>query len=452
MAYVTEDVFDEAIERRPPPRRWQVTLRDLTVPLMVMVYVLYVPLGPDMIYNQFVRGPGGGQALEKIWGLARNVGFLTLTPLFLLTRSAFSRWLRCWPVFPFTLLSLASITWSPYPKDSWHECQNLIGIVVWMSCLASWNGLAEFVRSLHKISASIMILSVLVAVFVPRIGVHHATDVLEPIHAGRWRGIFLHKNVLGEFSALAFVFAFRSLKKETPAWRAFFRAGSVSMVLCLVMARSGNSIVGLVGVGVFILLMRNRVTAHPLSLAFVALLAVLLYQGLSVTPAELLALIGKDPTFTGRTQIWALGWPMMQQHLLFGTGLSTETQIFGAIAKDSLFESAVDLHNSYLDIMFNLGIVGAACFLFLYIAAMVRGYTFAQSAGGEDREAAIILMGLIVLASIQATGETSPFRILGDGAAAFWSAVPALFQAGRTLTDERGAGDREGLGHPAAAG
>jgi O-antigen ligase len=111
--------------------------------------------------------------------------------------------------------------------------------------------------------------------------------------------------------------------------------------------------------------------------------------------------------------------------------------VFGQFAKNSLFASAVDLHSGYLDVLFNIGLVGAALMILAVAGAMLRGYTYVLRHSGEERDQAVIFMSLVVAGCTMAVGEVSPFYFGGDGAVMLWTAVPALYQLGATWREQR---------------
>lgn len=408
------------------------------VALIAMIYVLYVPVGRFLIYNEYVYGPNGfSETLQKIWSGGRYLAALGIAPVFLLARSGLRPIARCWPVLPYALFAAASCAWSAFPKESMRESLNLFFIVVTVSTLVTWYGLPGFGRRAQIVTGLFMIASVVAALLVPHVGVHHAYDLSEPIHAGKWRGIFRHKNELGELSVTSIVLSLRSIRNETKLWKTFFIVARICAFICWIMARSSNAWLGGAVALTFFMLMKNRVTANPIFIGVLILLGVAAIQGLDLDPGKVAEALGRDPTFTGRTEIWALGRAMIQNHLLLGSGLATDGLVFGDLAKGSLFLSAVDLHSGYLDVLFNVGVVGAVLMLVAVGTPMVRAYAYALTHSGEERDQGVVFMTLFVAACAIAIGEVAPFCVAGDGAVSLWTAVPALYQLGAVARDPR---------------
>jgi O-antigen ligase len=416
--------------------------------LIFMIYVLYVPVGPHLIYNEDVYGPSAlADKLRTIWSVGRYAAALIIAPMLLMTGSGMRPLARCWPMLPFAIFAAASIAWSAYPKESMREFFNLFAMMTLSSTLVSWCGLSGYGRRVQIVTGVLMIASVLTALLAPTLGVHHAYDVIEPSHAGRWRGIFLHKNVLGGVAIISIIFSLRSIRKESAAWRLFFSVARICAVACFIMAGSASALGGGLVALVFYVLIRNRATANPLIIGALILIGAALVHGLSLNTGHVAEALGRDTTFNGRTEIWALGRSMIQSHLLFGSGFGADGAIFGGQARRDLFTSAVDLHSGYLDILFNLGLVGAVLMLIAVATAMVRGYGYAQTHSGEERDEVIIFMTLIVSALAIAFVETSPVSVLGDGAIGLWTALPALYQLGATTWRPVGAAASRRDGH-----
>lgn len=397
--------------------------------LIIMSYVLYVPVGPAIIYNDLVHGPGAlSEMLPKIWSVGRYFAALAVAPALLIGPAGPRPLARCWPMFPFAVFAAASIVWSEFPKESMRQSLHLFAVMVITASLVSWYGLSGAGRGFQIVTGLVMIASLLTALLIPQIGVHHAYDLVEPGHAGKWRGLFMHKNLLGQISVTAIIFGLRSIREETRPWKAFFIAARICSFTCCVMSGSASAWGGALIALTFFMLMRNRTTANPLVIVAILLIGGALVEGLSLSQGQIAEALGRDTTFSGRTEIWSLGRSMIQQHLFFGSGLGADGAVFGSIAKSNLFSSAVDLHSGYLDVLFNLGLIGAALMIVAVGAAMLRGYAFAQTHSGAERAQAIIFMTVVVAACAIASAEVAPFNVVGGGAVALWTALPALYQ------------------------
>jgi exopolysaccharide production protein ExoQ len=271
--------------------------------------------------------------------------------------------LRAWPVFLLPILAILSAAWSPDPSLTLRRAIALFGSVLFGVSLASVYNYRSCLRMFIRVLVALMILSAFWALAFPQSGVHQLTDLVEPIHAGKWRGVFAHKNPLGAVAGITLAllllygrWAFRSLS----LW---LSALAVTLV-CLVCSGSGAGYLLATVITAFGLLMA-LVVALPIQLrVYVLALTFLALCFLSFfwTDVEALGLaaLGKDPDLSGRVEWWGYIYPLMEDHWLAGFGyfagflkLSTSIEtIFGA--------NFGSTHNGYLDILVSFGLLGTA--------------------------------------------------------------------------------------------
>ena len=105
---------------------------------------------------------------------------------------------RAWPVLALPVLAWFSVVWSPDAFLTLRRGFALLGTVFLGLSLATTFDFRQALAILIRSLALAMALSLVWVVLFPKYGVHQATDFVEPIHAGKWRGIFAHKNFLWE--------------------------------------------------------------------------------------------------------------------------------------------------------------------------------------------------------------------------------------------------------------
>jgi exopolysaccharide production protein ExoQ len=182
---------------------------------------------------------------------------------------------------------------------------------------------------------------------------------------GTVRGIFYHKNTLGNRSTLLLAAAAALL---VAGGRPLTAIGGLLVGLAgLVMARSGTSFVAAAALfgALSCLLLRGRALVVALRLALVGCLAVLALAAilfLDIDPVrEVLTLLGKDITLTGRIYLWNAALAQIAERPLLGTGF------------DAFWTGAIDwrthlvlaemgnilhFHNTYLEVGVQLGALG----------------------------------------------------------------------------------------------
>ena len=119
--------------------------------------------------------------------------------------------------------------------------------------------------------------------------------------------------------------------------------------------------------GIVMLLRKGGAARVTAIVAAVVLLPFVLYTALF--PDFLLQMIGKDPTLTGRTDLWALVVDDIAKRPLLGWGYSAFWSPNSPAAVEistALMWYVPQAHNGLLEILLNIGIVGAALFIFLW--------------------------------------------------------------------------------------
>jgi O-antigen ligase len=208
---------------------------------------------------------------------------------------------------------------------------------------------------------------------VPERAMHTALDLIEPEHAGSWRGVFAHKNGAGAAMSL-FIFV------------GLFWAGMGRRLL-------GYGVVGLAGV---FLVFTNAKTSLIMTPAVLGLtwactlsasgawrrlvllgplaLLLLLTVGSVMSPGlgALVASLAADPTYTGRTEIWSFALDNIAKKPLtgFGYGAFWESVFYGGGGDATTWVNrATDAHDGYLNTALESGWPGLALTLWWMVLA-----------------------------------------------------------------------------------
>jgi O-antigen ligase len=367
-----------------------------------------------LIYNP-LRPNGGVEPFSFLANYIRYAICLgTLIVAMLSGPGALSRPLRIMaPLLPFCLVAAATTLWSADIEVTIRYSILLFGFLYVSGFLIERLGTDRLVGGILHFLAFIVVVSTLVAIALPAMGRHDAGDLGELNHVGRWRGVFSHKNALGAYAALASVLLFtHSHLMGGPRLYVWLARGCA--LVCLAMSGSSTAIFGtVVLVGTYVLFHRRQV-AHPIVLVLGFILALLAYNLLS---SDMVAeLLGRDATFSGRTLIWNAAIEVWSQSPWGGFGYSAGTPaVLGPFLTQSLFSSAVDAHNAYLDVMVDTGAVGLAALLFGIGIAFLRGYYAILRGTGATRSATVAMMMILASGLAMALGEVSPLRLVSNG-------------------------------------
>ncbi len=281
-------------------------------------------------------------------------------------------WLPAALLFLLVGWALASVSWSIFPDISQRRVVALAATTLFgLYLAASFSG-----RMLSEVIAATFLFlalgSYFVCLAVPSIGVH------QDVNAGLWRGLWYEKNQMGAmmvYGALASVAAAITSPPRRPLWL-------FSLALCIgliVMTRSATSALALAVVlfGSATLAFMGRGPAATITAIWAGVTGVLLLGGFYLLAPDLLyEAIGKDPSLTGRTQIWAAVERASDKSPLLGYGFAAFWDIKSAPAnwiRDQLQWVVPTAHNGWLDLKIQLGQIGVSLFAAVLVTALIAG-------------------------------------------------------------------------------
>jgi exopolysaccharide production protein ExoQ len=188
---------------------------------------------------------------------------------------------------------------------------------------------------------------------------------------GEFRGVFSQKNILGQAMAVGALACLHSIRAQT---RSRLSGMSMFFVITFVALKSQSTTSSLAILlfwvlgGLTSLLQRG---GGARILGVVLLTPVLLIALVAVvSPDSFYELIGKDPTLTGRTEIWGYVIPYIYQRPLLGWGYgafwSTQNLAAWEIA-NTIHWYAPEAHNGLLEILLSGGLVGAVWFIYIWV-------------------------------------------------------------------------------------
>ncbi|WP_157085684.1 O-antigen ligase family protein [Methylobacterium sp. Leaf99] len=222
----------------------------------------------------------------------------------------------------------------------------------------------QFATVLGATVLGIVGVSYLGLVLAPERAMHTAFDLIEPEHAGSWRGIYPHKNAAGAAMG-AFVFVGLFWAGAGRRGLGFLLAGAAAAFLVFTNAKTSIAITPVV-LGLTWLctwsgatLWRRAVLLIPLALLLALTVGSVLVPGIGA----LVAGLAGDPTFTGRTEIWEFAADNIAKRPLagYGYGAFWESVFYGGGADAATWVNrATDAHNGYLNTALESGLVGLA--------------------------------------------------------------------------------------------
>jgi O-antigen ligase len=233
---------------------------------------------------------------------------------------------------------------------------------------ARWKG-ADLVQIIALAFALLTFGSYVVCIFVPSLGVHN------DINAGDWKGLWYEKNQMAAIMTLGFIASCASAY-IAPERRRYWIGLAIAIFGLVVMSKSKTSLLCcLLAAGAYpVLLALQR--GGVLSIIFVWLAATLALIGGALfyaAPELIFKALGKDPTLTGRTEIWASLMRLSDKHPWLGYGYKafwTPTSIPAAVVRKETGWGVPSAHNGWLDLLIQIGWLG----VILFGATLAIGY------------------------------------------------------------------------------
>jgi exopolysaccharide production protein ExoQ len=333
----------------------------------------------------------------------------------------------------YPIVCLASIIWSVNPYDTLKYATLMFLYVLAIAAVCQVLDIGVFCKVIARVLVFLILASLAMAVAFPEYGTHQLTDMSRDVHDGEWRGVFLHKNLLGATACIS-VFIFLFLGRLTEASLALRVTCIVAAIACLIFAQSAGSWVATCVLLVYLCLIRSApVSGNVLMLIVVGVSALALGAFLPFSD-HIAAVLGRDATFTGRTDIWALVLDAVWQKPLLGFGYAVATGDFKGISPVQEL-GAGHAHNGYLDVLLGTGAVGLVLLIFSILSVVVTAISRLKTCSGLERDCLMLLLFFPITSLVFSFFEAFPISDVQNvlGALNFLSltAIPLYLRGDR---------------------
>jgi O-antigen ligase len=350
--------------------------------------------------------------------LERNV-FLSLVAIGLLVvvlrgRDVFQFLARNWPFLLFFGYCLVSVAWSDFPGVAFKRWIKALGDLAMVTIVLTDPHPSHALKRFVAWTGFVLVpLSVLYMEFYPEVGQQLVYSY--GTFKTRYVGITDDKNMLGVIGLLFGLGAlWRVLQgiRDKQGVRPIAAHGMVLLMTLWISYRANSMtafgsfllMAGMLVIASVPMLARKRMLVRIATLTVLGLAAVALFFDAG---AGLVQTLGRDPTLTGRNELWGLVLSL-NTNKIFGAGF--ESFWMGprlAVIWDVYWWHPNEAHNGYIEVLLNLGAVGL-CLLLLII---VRAYRNVIENLVPNREVGgltlvYFLMGLVY------SGSEAGFRML----------------------------------------
>lgn len=291
----------------------------------------------------------------------------------------------------------------------------IIGIICTFAILGLIRDAAGFCSMLSIVPLSIIFVSFAGVFLLPDRGTH-GYDIVEPINSYLWRGVFMHKNIAGQVMA-AFVFMGIYLIRSGLIGR-----GIIIVLTALVFAAGTGSKTTLALIPLTLLVVltaalfgKRWLTALIIICSQIALALFTIGSVIFDPIHEFLTSLSIDETFTGRTSIWLFALEKLSSHLWLGYGF--ESFWSSADVKEAANPYYLDWdvrpivhgHNSYLDVIMNMGLPIFIFTLFLLIILPITDFVRCRKTK-ENIILSDMFMMIVYFCTLNASLESFFFR------------------------------------------
>jgi len=277
-----------------------------------------------------------------------------------------------WPLLLLVGLALLSTEWSIKPSRTWRFANGLF--VAW--CFGAFLGIRLGLRGqVHAVALAfggLCAVTIGMVIAVPDIAIMDT-----PLHRGPWRGPLQNRNGLAWVSLLAtLACAVAALPKGRTRLPALIGLACSLAVTAGTRSRAAWILAPLLLGAIPLLRASDRIqgTSQRGRWMWAAVGGVALALAVASQAGRLLALVGRDLTFSGRAAVWQLGLEhaLTRPWLGHGYGVFWRWTPHHREIVESLGYNTLHGHSTWLDLFLGLGVVGVATLLLGLVPLCLR--------------------------------------------------------------------------------
>ena len=231
--------------------------------------------------------------------------------------------------------------------------------------------------------------------------------VMSVENPGTWAGSFIHKNGLGHAAALA-IFMFGYMGLRTHHLVKAFWIGSIPVCFILMIGAHSTTallvVAGLTAILVLLRSMKRRSDDFSIIIFTVILVVAICIPLIATFYTQILEALGKDPTLTGRTTLWALGIESIVHRPFFGYGYGnfweSPVPYGGRSVRAQVGWYAPHMHNGWLEMLVDIGFVGVLIYARLFFGTLQQALAAARKTIDADYFMIILFCFYLLIASV----------------------------------------------------
>ncbi|MFN7413507.1 MAG: O-antigen ligase family protein [Dolichospermum sp.] len=300
------------------------------------------------------------------------------------------------------IFAVISVLWSFAAEDTKKDTFKLICSSLFGVYLATRYTLKQQLQLLGVTFGLVIILSFLFALGLPKYG------VMSGVHAGKWRGIFMHKNGLGAkmvFSCMVFLTLAMSAKKK--AWIYWYGCG-LSILLILLAASTAALVNLVIIIGIFFILRALWLPYQVMipTITGIASAALTFSAWFKENQDLIFGFVGKDSNLSGRGNLWTFVYDMIWKQPWLGYGYGGFWHGWNGESAYIWFAepwTPTHPHNGFLDLCLDLGLLGLSIFWMGFAISFIRSILIVRLYRTEEYIFPAIMMTYLILSNLAET-------------------------------------------------
>ncbi len=347
------------------------TLDHKNLTLAGFTLLVYVSLfGAQLPFN-YQAGQKDGTASNTLNQLFYFVMFALGTAVLLIKyHQIFSFIIKEKFVSLFVLFSLSSVLWADFP---------LVSLIRTFQLFVAYLIIVNTLLFLDKDIIINRIRSVLVFyILITLFAIFFIPEAIDPLFSSP-RGLTLQKNQFGQVMNLVLLmFLFIRKSNQTNKYSFIDISAIFISIILIILSKSTTALVSMIIIfALQSVFLTDRIfeklhigkIISTLTIVLVIFFAVYFSINSNIVEKIVSDYLGKDLTFTGRTDHWKMMLLEIQKHPVLGVGYSSFWDVPGSEYRLALIGNSA--HNGYIEILNELGIVG---FMMMFIMFLVFFY------------------------------------------------------------------------------